>query len=82
MDWHDAGPWDRLAARGKVEIELAGHALLLVCAQGAAHAVAAVCPHHAAWMIEGGVGEGFGAQGVGVGQVEGHPGAGGMGAAL
>ena len=59
MDWIDAGPWERLAALGKVEAELAGHALLLVCADGTAHAVSAVCPHHAAWMIEGGTGEGF-----------------------
>ena len=58
MEWIDAGSLDRLAARGKVELELAGHALLLVCAKGAAHAVSAVCPHHAAWMIEGGVGDG------------------------
>ena len=59
MEWFDAGPLARLASRGKVEAELGGHALLLVFAEGAAHAVSAVCPHHAARMIEGGVGDGF-----------------------
>ena len=59
MEWIDAGPSERLASRGKAEVELAGHAVLLVCAGGAVHAVAAVCPHHAAWMIEGVVGDGF-----------------------
>ncbi len=59
MEWFDAGPWERLASRGKSEAEIAGHALLLVFANGAAHAVSAICPHHAAWMIEGGIGDRF-----------------------
>ena len=59
MDWIDAGPFERLAAKGRMEAELDGRAVLLICRDGIAHAVSAVCPHHAAWLIEGGVGDGY-----------------------
>lgn len=59
MEWWDAGSFERLTARNRFEVEIEGRALLVVLAGGAPHAVSAVCPHHAAWMIEGVVGEAF-----------------------
>jgi nitrite reductase/ring-hydroxylating ferredoxin subunit len=59
MEWWDAGPLERLTARGKLEMELADRALLLLAVGGGVRAVAAICPHHAAWLIDGAVGETF-----------------------
>jgi nitrite reductase/ring-hydroxylating ferredoxin subunit len=49
--------WTDVAAardvRGMLEVEAGGHALLLLDVAGAIHAVAAVCPHHQAWLSMG-----------------------------
>lgn len=57
MEWVDAGPFERLISREKVELEVGGHAVLLLAVRGTPHAISAVCPHHAAWLIDGAVGE-------------------------
>jgi len=37
------------------EVEVAGEALLLYDVGGAVYATAAICPHHAAWLSQGGM---------------------------
>jgi nitrite reductase/ring-hydroxylating ferredoxin subunit len=41
------------------EVEAAGAAVLLYDLDGVLHATAAICPHHAAWLSEGGVDGGY-----------------------
>jgi 3-phenylpropionate/trans-cinnamate dioxygenase ferredoxin subunit len=55
MPWLDACSAARLARAGVLEAEAGGAALLLYDLGGTAYATAAVCPHHAAWLIQGSV---------------------------
>jgi nitrite reductase/ring-hydroxylating ferredoxin subunit len=50
--WFDCGP-ATLAPGGLREAEAGRAAVLLVNLDGTLHAIAAVCPHHAAWLSQG-----------------------------
>ena len=54
-NWTDAASRPELARRRVMEVEAEGVALLLHDIAGAAYATAAVCPHHSAWLSQGGV---------------------------
>ena len=54
-EWVDVAPRSRVPANGMVEAEAAGVALLLIDLAGTIHATAAICPHHAAWLSQGGI---------------------------
>ncbi len=51
--WTDVADAAAVRRRGMLEAEAGGHALLLLAVAGAIHAVAAVCPHHQAWLSMG-----------------------------
>ncbi len=53
--WVDAASREALARNSPLEVEANGAALLLYDVAGTVYATAAVCPHHAAWLSEGGV---------------------------
>ena len=53
--WIELVPRSALAARSPLEAEAGRTALLLYDVDGAVYATAAVCPHHAAWLSQGGV---------------------------
>ena len=55
MQWFAAVPLAALQAAGWMEAEVGGAALLLYDVAGHVHATSAVCPHHAAWLSQGGV---------------------------
>jgi nitrite reductase/ring-hydroxylating ferredoxin subunit len=52
-EWTDVAAADAVRRSGMLEAEAGGQALLLVTVDGAIHAVAAVCPHHQAWLSMG-----------------------------
>jgi len=51
--WIDVAEAAAVRRRGMLEAEARGHALLLLDIDGRIHAVAAVCPHHQAWLSMG-----------------------------
>ncbi len=53
MAWIDVLSREALARGRRLEVEAGGAALLLYDLDGAVHATAAVCPHQAAWLIQG-----------------------------
>ena len=53
--WTDAASRDELTRCRLLEVEAGGAAILLYDIAGTAYATAAVCPHHAAWLSQGGV---------------------------
>ncbi len=53
--WTDAACRHELARRGLLEVEAQGAAILLYDIAGTAYATAAVCPHHSAWLSQGGM---------------------------
>jgi len=53
MAWVDVAAAGAVRRRGMVEAEAGGTALLLLDVAGTIHAVAAVCPHHQAWLSMG-----------------------------
>jgi len=53
--WVDAAACAELTKQGMLEAEPGGVAILLYCIVGIPYATAAVCPHHAAWLSQGGV---------------------------
>jgi len=53
--WVHAASSAELARQRLMEIEAEGTAILLYDIGGAAYATAAVCPHHAAWLSQGGL---------------------------
>jgi nitrite reductase/ring-hydroxylating ferredoxin subunit len=54
MPWIDAADRDALARHRWMEAEAGGAALLLFDIEGAVYATSAICPHHAAWLSQGG----------------------------
>ena len=54
MPWLDVADRATLARHRWMEAEAGSVALLLYDLDGVVHATAAVCPHHAAWLIQGG----------------------------
>lgn len=59
MSWIDVAAVELLARRHLLEVEAAGKALLLYAIDDAVYATAAICPHHAAWLSQGGVEDEF-----------------------
>ncbi len=57
MPWKDVADRHALAGRRWMEVEAGPVALLLYDLDGRVYATAAVCPHHAAWLSQGGVTE-------------------------
>jgi nitrite reductase/ring-hydroxylating ferredoxin subunit len=55
MAWIDVAARAELERHGWLEVEAGPDAVLLYDLAGAVHATAAVCPHHAAWLIQGGI---------------------------
>lgn len=55
MPWFDTCSAAALSDAGRMEAEAAGTALLLYDLGGTTYATSAVCPHHAAWLIQGGI---------------------------
>ena len=53
--WIDAASREALARSSPLEVEAASAAILLYDIGGTVYATAAVCPHHAAWLSQGGV---------------------------
>lgn len=53
--WIDAASREALARSSPLEVEVNGVALLLYDVEGKVYATAAICPHHAAWLSQGGV---------------------------
>jgi 3-phenylpropionate/trans-cinnamate dioxygenase ferredoxin component len=53
MRWVDAAAVALVRDRGMLEAEAGGTAVLLIALPAAIHAVAAVCPHQAAWLSMG-----------------------------
>jgi naphthalene 1,2-dioxygenase system ferredoxin subunit len=53
--WVDAASSAELARQRFMEIEAEGTAILLYDIAGTAYATAAVCPHHSAWLSQGGL---------------------------
>ena len=53
--WVDVASRAELARQHLMEIGAGGVAMLLYDIGGGAYATAAVCPHHAAWLSQGGV---------------------------
>ena len=53
--WIDAASRAALAKNLLLEVEAGGAAILLYDVVGTVYATAAVCPHHAAWLSQGGV---------------------------
>jgi nitrite reductase/ring-hydroxylating ferredoxin subunit len=52
--WIDVTDRATLAARRWMEVEAGPHALLLYDIDGQVFATSAICPHHAAWLSQGG----------------------------
>ena len=57
--WFDVADRATLAARRWMEVEAGRAAVLLYDVGGEVFATSAVCPHHAAWLSQGGVEGGF-----------------------
>src|ERR1700709_2037806 len=55
MPWIDAADRATLARRRWMEADAGGAAVLLFDLDGAVYATAAICPHHAAWLFQGGI---------------------------
>ena len=55
MPWINAASRDLLGKRRWLEVEAGGRALLLYDIEGAVYATAAICPHHFAFLSQGGV---------------------------
>lgn len=53
--WIKAASCEALARQSPLEAEAGSAAVLLYDLQGDIYATAAVCPHHAAWLSQGGV---------------------------
>ena len=58
--WIDVAGRATLAARGWMEVEAGPEAILLYDIDGQVFATAAICPHHAAWLSQGGIDRGPG----------------------
>lgn len=54
MTWVDVGAHERLVARRWMEVEAGAHAVLIYDVDGQVFATAAICPHHSAWLSQGG----------------------------
>ena len=54
MQWIDVAGHDTLVARRWMEVEAGPHALLLYDVGGQVFATSAICPHHFAWLSQGG----------------------------
>jgi nitrite reductase/ring-hydroxylating ferredoxin subunit len=54
MPWIDVADRAALAKRRWMEAEAGHAAILLYDLDGAVYATAAICPHHAAWLFQGG----------------------------
>ena len=52
--WQDVAALDTLRARRWMEVEAGHHAILLYDVGGTVFATGAICPHHAAWLSQGG----------------------------
>ena len=59
MPWIDVADRATLAARSWMEVEAGTAAVLLYDIGGQVLATSAICPHHAAWLSQGGVDGGF-----------------------
>ncbi len=55
MPWIDAAGRAALGDRRWLEVEAGGRALLLYDIEGVVYATAAICPHHFAFLSQGGV---------------------------
>lgn len=55
MPWMDVADRAALARRGWMEVAAGPVAMLLYDLAGVVHATAAICPHHSAWLSQGGV---------------------------
>lgn len=55
MQWFAAAPLAALQAAGMMEAEVGSAAVLLYNLHGDLYATSAICPHHAAWLSQGGV---------------------------
>ena len=55
MPWMDVADRATLAGRGWMEAEAGPAAILLYDLAGQVYATAAICPHHSAWLSQGGV---------------------------
>jgi nitrite reductase/ring-hydroxylating ferredoxin subunit len=53
MEWIDAGKAEKIPDNTMTEISAGTIAILLVKSNGQFFAVAATCPHHSAWFIQG-----------------------------
>lgn len=53
--WIKTASQEALAHRSPIEAEAGRTAVLLYDIEGTVYATAAVCPHHAAWLSQGGV---------------------------
>jgi nitrite reductase/ring-hydroxylating ferredoxin subunit len=58
MGWLDVAGETEVRHPGGLEVETAGVALLLHRIDGTVLAMAAICPHHSAWLSQGRVGNG------------------------
>ena len=54
-DWIFAARRDAVPRGGMLEAEAGRAAILLYDLGGTIHATAAICPHHAAWLSQGGI---------------------------
>ncbi len=55
MPWIAAARLDEVQAATLLEVEAGGIALLLYHLHGRVRATSAICPHHAAWLSDGGI---------------------------
>jgi len=53
MKWIDVGEADKIPDNTMAEIDAGTSAIVLVKSEGEFFAVAAICPHHSAWFIQG-----------------------------
>jgi nitrite reductase/ring-hydroxylating ferredoxin subunit len=53
--WIDVAARDLLARAGMLEVAAGSAAVLLFDLEGTVHATGAICPHHAAFLSQGGV---------------------------
>ncbi len=55
MPWIDVASLAAVQAATLLEVEAGGRALLLYDLNGRIYATSAICPHHAAWLSDGGI---------------------------
>jgi 3-phenylpropionate/trans-cinnamate dioxygenase ferredoxin subunit len=55
MPWIDVADRAALAQQKWMEVEAGAEAVLLFDLAGQVYATAAICPHHSAWLFQGGV---------------------------